>query len=168
MNMTDIAKTRTAVDIRWMIRRDLNPAVLDIERRCFHAPWSEEDFLNCLRQITVIGMVADLNPDRMKGTPHVAGFMVYELSRRAIEIRNFAVHPEFQRTGIGAQMIERLVTKLSQQRRQSLLANVRESNTAAHLFFRAMGFCACDVLRGHYEDTGEAAYRFEYLLDESP
>ena len=46
------------VHIRWMIRRDM-PEVLQIERTSFEYPWSEEDFIRCLRQRNCIGMVAE-------------------------------------------------------------------------------------------------------------
>ena len=59
------------VHIRWMIRRDM-AEVLAIEADSFEYPWSEDDFIRCLRQRNVIGMVAELD-DR------IVGFMVYEL-----------------------------------------------------------------------------------------
>lgn len=44
------------VHIRWMIRRDMQE-VLEIEKSGFEFPWSEEDFIRCLRQRNCIGMV---------------------------------------------------------------------------------------------------------------
>ena len=44
------------VHIRWMIRRDM-AEVLDIERQCFEFPWTEDEFINCLRQRNAIGMI---------------------------------------------------------------------------------------------------------------
>ncbi|MGL4463263.1 MAG: ribosomal-protein-alanine N-acetyltransferase RimI, partial [Planctomycetia bacterium] len=37
------------VHIRWMIRRDM-PEVLHIEQESYDFAWTEEDFLQCLRQ----------------------------------------------------------------------------------------------------------------------
>ena len=37
------------VHVRWMVRRDM-PEVLEIEGESFDFPWSEEDFIRCLRQ----------------------------------------------------------------------------------------------------------------------
>src|SRR5687768_6635477 len=51
-------KEQARVHIRWMIRRDM-PEVLSIETQCFEFPWTEEDFLRCLRQRNCIGMVAE-------------------------------------------------------------------------------------------------------------
>ena len=51
-------KQNVCVHIRWMIRRDM-PEVLSIENESFEFPWSEEDFIRCLRQRNCIGMVAE-------------------------------------------------------------------------------------------------------------
>lgn len=54
---TQPPKTRIAVNVRWMIRSDM-PWLLQIEDESFEFPWSEEDFLACLRQRNCVGMVA--------------------------------------------------------------------------------------------------------------
>src|SRR5262252_9584455 len=90
-------KQAIAVQIRWMIRRDM-PEVLRIENDSFEFNWTEEDFLACLRQRNCIGMVAEHEGQ-------VVGFMIYELHKTRLHILNFAVGPNFRRLGIGAQMI---------------------------------------------------------------
>ena len=39
---------KVKVHIRWMIRRDMTD-VLQIESQAFEFPWTEEDFIRCLR-----------------------------------------------------------------------------------------------------------------------
>lgn len=147
------------VQIRWLIRRDMAD-VLEIEQGSFENVWSEEDFLCCLRQRNCIGMVAELDH-------RVVGFMIYELHKSRLRVLNFAVDPKLRRRGIGAQMVQRLVDKLSQQRRKEIVLEVRESNLAAQLFYRSQGFRAFCVLRRHYDDTEEDAYVMRYrLVDE--
>ncbi len=148
------ARNQVRIHIRWMIRRDM-PEVLEIENLCFEFPWLEEDFIRCLRQRNCIGMVAE-HEDR------VVGFMIYELHRNRLHILNFSVHPEMQRRGVGRQMIEKLAGKLSHQRRDHILLEVRETNLAAQLFFRNLGFRATTVLRDFYDDTTEDAYLMRY------
>ena len=67
--MIGTGKLQVPVHIRWMIRRDM-PEVLAIEGQSFEFPWSEEDFLRCLRQRKCIGMVAEQHE-------RVIGFMIY-------------------------------------------------------------------------------------------
>ena len=148
-------KWRTSIILRWMIRRDM-PEVLAIEAESFEFPWLEEDFFRHLRQRNTIGMIAEHENV-------VTGFMVYDLSKRKIQLMNFAVGVEFRREGIGTQMIEQLKGKLFSQRRTRIVLEIRESNLAAQLFFRSSGFRATSVLRNWF-DNGEDAYQMEYRL----
>ncbi|MDG2382005.1 MAG: ribosomal protein S18-alanine N-acetyltransferase [Pirellulaceae bacterium] len=141
------------VHIRWMIRRDM-PEILEIENRSFEFPWSEEDFIRCLRQRNCIGMVAERDE-------RIVGFMIYELHKTRLHVLNFAVHGDFRRKGVGGQMTHKLVGKLSHQRRTRILLEIRETNLDAQLFFRSCGFRAVSVLRDFYEDTTEDAYLME-------
>lgn len=147
-------KQSLGVHIRWMIRRDM-PEVLAIEGNSFEFPWSEDDFIRCLRQRNCIGMVAEHDE-------RVAGFMIYELHKTRLHILNFAVHPDYRRRGVGAQMVEKLIGKLSYQRRTRILLEIRETNLPAQLFFRALGFKAISVLRDFYDDTVEDAYLLQF------
>ena len=150
-------KQALKVQIRWRITQDM-PEVLDIERNSFECVWTEEDFLQCLRQRNCIGMVAIYNY-------RVVGFMIYELHKSKLHVLNFAVDPAFRRQAIGCQMVEKLIDKLSNQRRNEIALEVRESNIGAQLFFRKMGFKATLVLRGHYDDTNEDAYLMRFMLE---
>ena len=142
------------VHIRWMIRRDM-PEVLQIESSSFEYPWSEDDFIRCLRQRNCIGMVAERGDQ-------VVGFMIYELHKNQLHVLNFSVHPEMRRTGVATQMIHKLIGKLSHQRRNRILLEVRETNLPAQIFFRKVGFRAVSVLRDYYDDTTEDAYVMQY------
>lgn len=150
-------KQAVSVQIRWMIRRDM-PEVLKIEHESFEFNWTEEDFLACLRQRNCIGMVAEHDN-------RVVGFMIYELHKTKLHILNFAVAPAYRRLAVGAQMIEKLINKLSQQRRQEIVLEVRETNLTAQLFYQSQGFRAVNVLRSHYADSAEDAYVMHYRLD---
>lgn len=151
--MSSAELKKLCVHIRWMIRRDM-PDILQIEQRSFEFPWSEEDFIRCLRQRNCIGMVAEFSE-------RVVGFMIYELHRSRLHILNFAVHPDMRRRQVGTQMAQKLCGKLSLDRRNRILLEVRERNLPAQLFFRSVGFRAISVLRDFYEDTTEDAYLME-------
>jgi ribosomal-protein-alanine N-acetyltransferase len=159
--MTANPKQQLRVHIRWMIRRDMSE-VLDIERESFEFPWYEEDFIRCLRQRNCIGMVAEHGEQ-------VVGFMIYELHKTRLHILNFAVAGSALHQGVGRQMAEKLVGKLSSQRRSRITLEVRETNLAAQMFFKDVGFRATSVLRAYYEDSPEDAYlmQFRHVSDES-
>jgi len=157
--MSDVAcAERPSIHIRWMLQRDYR-AVMDIERDSFEFPRLEEDFIRCLRQRNCIGMVAE-HEDR------VVGFKIYELYKNWIHVLNFAVGSEYRRRGVASQMIAKLIAKLSTQRRNRILVEVRETNLDAQLFFREIGFRAVSLLRDYYEDPTEDAFRMAYTLSE--
>lgn len=150
------AMTTTGPHVRWMIRRDM-PEVLEIEHASFGFPWSEDDFMRCLRQRNYIGMVAEFGEK-------VAGFMVYEPHKTRLALLDFAVAPGFRRRGVGAALVRKLTGKLFAGRREKILLYVRDSNLAAQLFFRSVGFRATSVHHGFYDETDEDAYLFEYRI----
>ena len=158
MNAGRTDKEQVRVHIRWMIRRDM-PEVLQTEQESFEFAWTEEDFLRCLRQRNCIGMVAEQGEK-------VVGFMIYELHKSKLHILNFAVSPAQRRYGIGAQMVAKLISKLSSHRRTRITLEVRETNLAAQLFFQKQGFRALRVLRTYYDDTGEDAFLMQYKIAE--
>ncbi len=149
-----IKEIKTQVHIRWVIRGDA-PAVLNIEAASFEFPWSEDKLIRTLRNREVIGMVAELADE-------VVGVMIYELHKNRLHLINFAVAPTARRQGIGSTMIEKLVSKLSHDRRNRIMLEVRESNLAALLFFKSQGFRAIKILRDYYDDATEDAYLMQY------
>lgn len=141
---------RPTTHIRWMIRRDME-AVLQIENECFQFPWDEDEFIRCIRRRNCIAMVAEWGDE-------ILGFMVYELHKNRIQLLNIAVAEDNRRFGVGSAMIDKLAGKLSHERRNRILLEVRETNLGGQLFFRANGFKALSVLREFYEDSDEDAY----------
>lgn len=156
------------VAIRWMIHRDL-PAVQNIKLACFpDSPWGEEEFIRCLRQRYVIGMVADTTV--CDGEYHgdvVCAYMIYESHPNRIHLANFAVHPAYQRRSVGSQMVAKLASKLTPDGRNRILTEIRKTNLAAQLFFKSQQFRAQQVLRDFW-NTGEDAYLMQRRFSSTP
>lgn len=146
---------RLDVQIRWLILRDM-PEVLRIKQESFEFPWTEEDFLCCLRQRNCIGMVAEYEHK-------VIALMVYELHKSRLDILNFAVDSSIRRKQVGTQMVERLIDKLSKQKRKQIRLHVRESNLGALLFFKRHRFLAVRLIEDHF-DNGENAIEMRYRI----
>jgi ribosomal-protein-alanine N-acetyltransferase len=62
-------------------------------------------------------------------------------------------------------MIQKLMSKLSSQRRTRISLEVRETNLAAQVFFRDVGFLATSVLRDYYDDSPDDAYVMQYRYE---
>jgi [ribosomal protein S18]-alanine N-acetyltransferase len=146
----------SCVQLRWMSPNDM-PEVMTIERACFEFPWSEIEFLHSLQIQSTVCVVAELDG-------RVVGFMVYELSRKQIQLLNFATAPAYRRRGVGAKMAARLLGKLAIKDRTRISLEVRETNLTAQLFFRSLGFLATKILHNYYDDTPEDAYLMQYRL----
>lgn len=131
--------------IRWLIRRDL-PDVLRIAHLSEEEPWGEEQFVENLRRRMVIGHVAEDAEGR------ILGYMIYELRKKQLTLLKLAVHPAFRRQGVGTQMIAKLASKLSPERRTRLVVDVEDGNLDGHLFLKAMDFIARPI--------GPSTYRF--------
>ena len=142
------------IHLRWMVRDDMGE-VLEIEKSAFEFSWTEEEFRRCLRQRNCIGMVAEYDEK-------VVGFMIYELHRSKLNVLNFAVSPELLRSGIGTAMSNKLISKLSVQRRDKITLLVRETNLDAQLFFQKRGFKAIEIVKNSYDETTEDAYLMQY------
>lgn len=144
------------MSIRWLIRADMEQ-VLAIESAVFPDPWSEKEFMGCLRQMNCIGLVCERDD-------LVVGFVIYELHRSRLEVLNLAVEPSQQRKGIGSQIIDKLKSRLSSQRRNEIRLDVSERNLGAHLFFKSHGFLATEILRDRFDD-GSLAYTMQCKLE---
>lgn len=132
--------------------------VLAIERDSFEYPWTEEDFVRVLRQSKCLGVAAEIDNK-------IVGYMIYDLhDEKTIQLLNFAVHRAFRRRGVGRHMIQKLIGKLSTQRRTKIVGEVMESNLPAQLFLRSAGFYCVSLLRNYYDGTDETAYRMRYDL----
>lgn len=145
------------VHIRWMVRRDM-PEVMAIEREAFEFPWSESDFLQWLRSVRCIGLVAEHKK-------RVVGFVVYELHEQKIHLANIAVAKHIHRMGVGSKLCRKLIGTLTNRRRSRIFTTVRESNVAAQMFFAANGFRATGTIARLYDETDEDAYTFTYDIN---
>lgn len=148
--------------IRWMIRSDM-PRIMEIENASFLDPLQEEDILGRLRRTNSIGMVA------VTRSENIAGFVIYELESKSVNIIDFAVDPAYRRSGVGTAMIDRMKEKLAINRRHMITSIVNERNILAQIFYRSCGFAAVEVWRDYFcDETGDAqdAYFFKHSLME--
>ena len=149
--------TAIVVRFRWLASiRDLE-SVRRIETASFEFPWTDEDFICCLREPKCTGVVAT-DPDN-----RVVGFMLY-LNRpwTTLHVLNLAVDPACRHRLVGTQMIGSLKQALHIVHGEEIVTEVRESNLAAQLFLQRCGFESTDVRKSYYDDTPEDAYVFRW------
>ncbi|HEY1902880.1 MAG TPA: ribosomal protein S18-alanine N-acetyltransferase [Terracidiphilus sp.] len=125
--------------------------VLKIAGNLRQAPqWPASAYLKALdcenapRRIALVAAEAESNT--------LAGFLVARVLGPEAELETIAVAAEGQRQGVGGRLLRALVEELRTERVSELILEVRDSNDAALVFYRAHGF----------EETGR---RFRYYAD---
>lgn len=134
-------------------------AVLDIEKQVYPRPWTPEDLEYCNRP-SCGGFVS-------KQGSKVVGYVFFEVKSGVIEILNLAVAPSVQRTGIATSLINSLKEKAKLigdgfASAAKIKCYVRESALELQLCFKANQFWATKVIKEHFDDNQEPAYRMDY------
>ena len=95
----------------------------------------------------------------------VAGDIGAQTVLDSADIMNVAVLPDYRRTGLGERLIHSLCAQLSQRGAQSVLLEVRVSNTPAIKLYEKLGFTVVGRRPNYYFHPKEDAliYRKEGL-----
>jgi len=148
-----IELTARRLHVRWMIKRDMEECLAADQDGL--PPWTEEDFLQALRERNTIGQVCERGDK-------VLGFVVYELHKRRLEVLRLGVLPGYRRQGVATALVRKLLSKLSEHRRDRVLLDCPERALGAQLFLRTQGFKARFLRRGRGDEDG--TIRFEWRL----
>jgi ribosomal protein S18 acetylase RimI-like enzyme len=141
---------------RWLIRQDIEQ-LLNIENELSPNPWSRDDFLESLRSRNVIGIVVS---DEDYCSREIYGFAIYLIDSDCLRILKLAYLSEES----GSVLMDKLKSKLSAQRRTTIIFDVSENNLSLQLFLSANRFKATEVIRNYFPDAD--AYHFVYTLEE--
>jgi ribosomal protein S18 acetylase RimI-like enzyme len=136
-----------------MIKRDL-PEILQIQQST-PDPLNEDCVRHLLGDRTCIGMVAEVGDV-------IAGHFIYQMHRIHLQLLTFAVHPDWQRRGVGRAMMDTLKKKLGQHRR-GIAISIPEVPVSACLFLRNQGFRCTRLLRGAW-GAGTDGLRFQWRI----
>jgi GNAT superfamily N-acetyltransferase len=91
------------------------------------------------------GRKRNSNGSVVVGRTGVVGFVLYEFLKDSILIERMAVAPSERRCGIGAAIIDRMISKLANQRRKSLVTRCPLYNLGGLEFLRRNGFIATSM-----------------------
>ena len=126
--------------LRPMVEADL-PHVLKVEQRCYEFPWTLGIFRDCLR-VGYHGYVVE-SPSGL------IGHGVMSIGAGECHLLNICVHPDWQRRGLGRQLVETLLEVARKKRVSTALLEVRVSNAAAYRLYVNLGFNEVGM-RHHY------------------
>ena len=123
-------------------------ALAEIERACFHAPWSE----NMLREELGKGIFLVAEQDG-----RTAGYVGCQTVLDEGYITNVAVSPDFRRQGIARALILALIGELRKRGSRCLTLEVRASNDPARALYESLGFAHVGTRRNYYQNPKEDA-----------
>ena len=122
--------------------------VAALEKLCFSDPWSENSVASELKNPLSLWLVA------LEGET-VAGYIGSQSVEGEADMMNVAVHPDFRRQGVGAQLVVALEAALRQRQIYSLSLEVRASNDPARALYEKLGFRQVGCRPNYYRHPKE-------------
>jgi ribosomal-protein-alanine N-acetyltransferase len=127
------------------------PAVLEIERLSFSAPWPAFAF----EQELTANRLAHYRVARLG--ERVVAFGGIWLMVDEAHITTFGVHPDHRRRGVGRRLLLELAEAALQLGSARMTLEVRVSNEPAQALYRSLGFAVSGRRVAYYSDDGEDA-----------
>lgn len=128
-------------DLRDMMLADLDK-VLAIEQRVHLRPWTRGNFMDALKS----GYVCKV----YEAQGEIAGYAVLMPAVDEVHMLNISIDAPYQRQGLGAILLDRMLHVARDLNVQRVLLEVRPSNVAALGLYRKAGFRELAVRRGYY------------------
>ncbi len=127
-----------------------------LERWCFEDPWSFGQLEGQLRNSSC--RCALLQGPRGQ----ILGYCFYGTTADICEIHSIAVRPGWRRQGIGAMLVEHVLSRVRGRVRQVWL-DVRRGNTAARALYARCGFEETGARRAYYGNGEDAVLMTRHM-----
>ena len=128
----------------WFRRMTLGDVerVMKVEHQVYEFPWTEKIFSDCIR----VGYYCWLALQRQ----NIVGHAVISVSADESHMLNLSIAREYQRRGFGKEFIEFLIQQAQAKQAQTMLLEVRPSNTAAINCYNSAGFNEIGLRKDYY------------------
>ena len=124
------------------------PALAELEKQCFHAPWSEK----MLREELGGGIFLVAEQDG-----EVQGYVGCQTVLDEGYITNVAVSPDFRRRGAARRLIAELIARAKEKGLAFVTLEVRESHAPAIALYAGAGFAPVGKRKNFYSNPTENA-----------
>lgn len=124
------------------------PALAELEKQCFHAPWSEK----MLREELGGGIFLVAEQDG-----EVQGYVGCQTVLDEGYITNVAVSPDFRRRGAARRLIAELIARAKEKGLAFVTLEVRKSNAPAIALYAGAGFAPVGTRKNFYSNPAENA-----------
>ena len=133
-----------------LMKSDHVAQVAQLEKECFHDPWSENSIASELKNPLSLWLVA-------VDDQQVVGYVGSQSVMGEADMMNIAVSSKFRRMGIAQELVERLVTLLREKDVYSLTLEVRAANEPAKALYGKLGFNQVGRRPNYYRNPKEDA-----------
>ena len=144
----------SGIQVDYMQESDL-PAVMEIERSSFTAPWDESSFREGIRarnhHVYFLVIRHQQNP---------IAFINFWVVEDDAHIANFAVAPDYRNQGVGKYLFAESLISIRKLGGDHVSLEVRVSNIPAQYLYRQFGFQVVAIRENYYMDNREDAYVF--------
>jgi ribosomal-protein-alanine N-acetyltransferase len=124
--------------------------LVEIERRCFSDPWSENSFREALASPWTFGLVAH-------SVRQIAGYLIGREVAGTGEILNLAVAPDCRRRGVARALLRSGLSIFRKRGVEEVFLEVRESNRSAQSLYLSCGFRPVGQRSAYYRNPKEDA-----------
>ena len=126
---------------RYMEEDDLK-AVLEIERASNPVPWSEKNFLDCLKK-DYYCLIQEVNK-------HPSGFAIQSISLFETHVLNIGIKKEFRKKGLGQDLLDQIIHASKSMGSKKIFLEVRVSNDPAIELYKKLGFKKVSLRKDYY------------------
>lgn len=152
------------MQLRQMTESDL-PQVLELQRELAFQDWDEKQFLSEIRASYAYCVVCEEDGGCSNSANRaLLGYAIFHLLGPDSELLSIATRESEQRKGIGSQLLQAGLNKLTENGDQCFL-EVRVGNAKARAFYEKHGFMLYNTRKKYYSDGEDAAlYKFSIKL----
>ncbi len=126
--------------------------IVDLERRCFSTPWSEDSLAADLTGNERSVYLAAMSRDKL-----LVGYMAFWAVHDEGQVTNIAIDPGWRKQGIATALLQEVERIARIRKIGKILLEVRENNTAARRLYANQGFRQIGIRRAYYEKPVENA-----------
>lgn len=119
------------------------PRVLEIERRAYPFPWSEDIFRDCLKAGYSGWVLVDTD-----GV--ITGYALLSMAVDEAHVLNLCIDPSGQRQGLGRMLLLHVIELARAANATIVLLEVRKTNKAAQQLYESQGFQRLGLRKGYY------------------
>jgi ribosomal-protein-alanine N-acetyltransferase len=153
--------TEDSIIIRLTNQNDCS-CIYDIERAASLFPWSYDAIANELANPYGLSLIAQA----VENT--AAGFLFSAIIADEVCIHNFAVHPRFQRRGVGTYLLKTTLDMARSRGACKAFLEVRSKNIPAIGLYKQLGFIVSSIRKHYYSgDCDDALIMHKPINTES-